>query len=62
VATGGSTAAELAAAGPDALLPDLSDTGRVLAAIFGRAAARPWTEPGTEPETEPEPETETEGR
>ena len=36
VATGGFTAAELAAARPDALLPDLSDTERVLAAIFGR--------------------------
>ena len=33
VATGGFSAAELAAAGADAVLPDLADTARVLAAI-----------------------------
>ncbi len=33
VATGGSSAAELAAAGADTVLPDLTDTARVLAAI-----------------------------
>jgi phosphoglycolate phosphatase len=38
VATGGFTAGQLAEAGPHALLPDLSDTGRVLAAILGPAA------------------------
>jgi phosphoglycolate phosphatase-like HAD superfamily hydrolase len=36
VATGGFTAAELAAAGPHAVLPDLSDTDGVVAAILGR--------------------------
>jgi phosphoglycolate phosphatase len=46
VATGSSTAAELAAAGPHALLPDLSDTGRVLAAILGPAGTRHETEAG----------------
>ncbi|MDR3034426.1 MAG: haloacid dehalogenase-like hydrolase [Kitasatospora sp.] len=46
VATGGSTADELAAAGPHALLRDLSDTERVLAAILGPAAVRPETEAG----------------
>jgi phosphoglycolate phosphatase-like HAD superfamily hydrolase len=35
VATGGFTAAELAAAGADAVLPDLSGTADVLAAVFG---------------------------
>ena len=39
VATGGFTAGQLAEAGPHALLPDLSDTGRVLAAILGGPAA-----------------------
>ncbi len=39
VATGGFTAGQLAEAGPHALLPDLADTGRVLAAILGRPAA-----------------------
>ena len=39
VATGGFTAGQLAEAGPHALLPDLSDTGRVLAAILGPPAA-----------------------
>jgi len=33
VATGGFSAAELAGAGADAVLPDLADTARVLAAI-----------------------------
>jgi len=33
VATGGSTAAELAAAGADRVLPDLTDTAAVLAAL-----------------------------
>jgi phosphoglycolate phosphatase-like HAD superfamily hydrolase len=46
VATGESTAAELAAAGPHALLPDLADTERVLAAILGPAAGRQQTEAG----------------
>jgi phosphoglycolate phosphatase-like HAD superfamily hydrolase len=36
VATGGFTAGDLAAAGPHAVLPDLTDTDRVLTAIFGR--------------------------
>jgi phosphoglycolate phosphatase-like HAD superfamily hydrolase len=53
VATGGFTAAELAAAGPHVVLPDLSDTERVLAAILGPhtangpASARPssYSEP-----------------
>jgi phosphoglycolate phosphatase len=36
VATGTSSAAELAAADADAVLPDLTDTAAVLAAIFGR--------------------------
>ncbi len=35
VATGGSSMAELAGAGADAVLPDLTDTSRVLAAILG---------------------------
>ena len=35
VATGGPTAAELAAAGADAVLPDLTDTAAVVAAITG---------------------------
>lgn len=39
VATGGFTAGQLAAARPHALLPDLSDTERVLAAILGGPAA-----------------------
>lgn len=38
VATGEFTAGELAAAGPHALLPDLSDTERAVAAILGPAA------------------------
>jgi phosphoglycolate phosphatase len=42
VATGGFTAAELSAAGADAVLPDLADTARVLAAIV---AGRPETLP-----------------
>ena len=46
VATGESTAAELAAAGPQALLPDLADTDRVLAAILGPAATKYETEAG----------------
>jgi phosphoglycolate phosphatase len=46
VATGGSTAAELAAAGPHALLPDLADTERVLAAILGPSATRHETKAG----------------
>jgi phosphoglycolate phosphatase len=37
VATGGSTAAELAAAGADVVLPDLADTSAVVAAIAGHA-------------------------
>lgn len=37
VATGGPTAAELAAAGADVVLPDLTDTAAVIAAITGRA-------------------------
>jgi phosphoglycolate phosphatase len=39
VATGGFTAGELAAAGPHAVLPDLTDTDRVVAAILGRCPA-----------------------
>jgi phosphoglycolate phosphatase len=38
VATGGSTMDELAAAGPHAVLSDLADTGRVVAAILGHPA------------------------
>jgi phosphoglycolate phosphatase-like HAD superfamily hydrolase len=38
VATGGPTAAELAAAGADAVLPDLTDTAAAVAAIVGAAA------------------------
>ena len=41
VATGGSTAAELAAAGADRVLPDLTDTGAFLAALAPPATARP---------------------
>jgi phosphoglycolate phosphatase-like HAD superfamily hydrolase len=41
VATGGSTAAELAAAGADAALPDLTDTAATVAAIVGAAAPLP---------------------
>jgi phosphoglycolate phosphatase len=41
VATGGSTAAELAACGADAVLPDLTDTPAVVAAIAGAAAPFP---------------------
>jgi phosphoglycolate phosphatase-like HAD superfamily hydrolase len=37
VATGSYTAAELASAGACTVLPDLTDTGRVLAAILGRS-------------------------
>jgi phosphoglycolate phosphatase-like HAD superfamily hydrolase len=37
VATGGSTVAELAAAGADAVLPDLTDTAAVLTALTGHA-------------------------
>jgi phosphoglycolate phosphatase-like HAD superfamily hydrolase len=40
VATGGSTTAELTASGPHAVLPDLADTDRVVAAILGRTASR----------------------
>jgi hypothetical protein len=36
VATGASTAAELAAAGADAVLPDLTDSSAIIAAILGR--------------------------
>lgn len=39
VASGSFTAAELAAAGPDAVLPGLSGTANVLAAVFGGAGA-----------------------
>jgi phosphoglycolate phosphatase-like HAD superfamily hydrolase len=35
VATGSFTAAELAAAGAEVILPDLTDTARVLAAVTG---------------------------
>ena len=41
VATGGSTAAELAAAGADRVLPDLTDTAAFLAALAPPATARP---------------------
>jgi len=40
VATGSYSAAELAAAGADAVLPDLTDTALVLAAVTGRAYSR----------------------
>jgi phosphoglycolate phosphatase-like HAD superfamily hydrolase len=38
VATGGTTADKLAAAGADAVLPDLADTGATLAAIVGNSS------------------------
>jgi phosphoglycolate phosphatase len=38
VATGGFSVADLAASGAHAVLPDLADTGQVLAAILGRPA------------------------
>ena len=41
VATGGPTAAELAAAGADVVLPDLTDTAAAVAAIVGAAAPSP---------------------
>jgi phosphoglycolate phosphatase len=50
VATGGTSAGELAAAGASAVLPDLSDTAATLAAILG--AAIPEGQAGT---TGPEP-------
>ena len=39
VATGQFTAAELAASGAHAVLPDLADTGQVVAAVLGPAGA-----------------------
>jgi phosphoglycolate phosphatase len=39
VATGGFTAAQLAAAGPHVLLPDLTSTERVITAITGGAGS-----------------------
>jgi phosphoglycolate phosphatase-like HAD superfamily hydrolase len=41
VATGGPAAAELAAAGADVVLPDLTDTAAAVAAIVGGAAPSP---------------------
>jgi phosphoglycolate phosphatase len=41
VATGGPSAAELAAAGADAVLPDLTDTAAAVAAITGAAVPSP---------------------
>jgi phosphoglycolate phosphatase-like HAD superfamily hydrolase len=41
VATGGPTAAELAAAGADVVLPDLTDAAAAVAAIVGAAAPSP---------------------
>ncbi len=41
VATGGSTAADLTAAGADAVLPGLADTSAVIAAILGAAGGKP---------------------
>jgi phosphoglycolate phosphatase len=41
VATGGPAAAELAAAGADVVLPDLTDTAAAVAAIVGAAAPSP---------------------
>jgi phosphoglycolate phosphatase-like HAD superfamily hydrolase len=41
VATGGPTAAELAAAGAGAVLPDLTDTAAVVAAVVGVATPSP---------------------
>jgi phosphoglycolate phosphatase len=43
VATGGAGPAELAAAGAHAVLPDLTDTDRVLAAVLDRPAGQPPT-------------------
>ena len=40
MATGGFSAAELAGAGAHAVLPDLTDTGGVLAAVLGRPGVR----------------------
>jgi phosphoglycolate phosphatase-like HAD superfamily hydrolase len=58
VATGGTTADELVAAGADAVLPDLADTAAVLAAILGNSSLRESPEgpqspgsPGTLDET-----------
>jgi phosphoglycolate phosphatase len=52
VATGGTTADELVAAGADAVLPDLADTAATLAAILG-GSSRPESPggPGTRDET-----------
>jgi phosphoglycolate phosphatase-like HAD superfamily hydrolase len=41
VATGGTTAGELVAAGADAVLPDLADTAATLAAILGGGSSLP---------------------
>ena len=41
VATGGPTASELAAAGADVVLPDLTDTAAVVAAVTGAPTVRP---------------------
>jgi phosphoglycolate phosphatase len=49
VATGGTTADELVAAGADAVLPDLADTAATLAAILGDSS--PPESPGTLDET-----------
>ena len=52
VATGGPTAAELAAAGADVVLPDLTDTPAVVAAVTGGSSGRvrlPAGVPGTRP-------------
>jgi len=49
VATGGTTADELVAAGADAVLPDLTDTAAALAAILGNSS--PPESPGTLDET-----------
>ena len=48
VATGGYTEADLASAGAHVVLPDLSDTPRVLAAILAEAPP-PGTPPGQAP-------------
>jgi phosphoglycolate phosphatase len=51
VATGPDTEADLRAAGADAVLPDLCDTGRVLTHLFGEAR------PGQEDSPRPQPRT-----
>ena len=56
VATGGTTADELVAAGADAVLPDLADTAAVLAAILGNASLRESPEGPQRPESPESPQ------